>query len=277
MQKMKRGRGFAPAYTSSVLANDKRIVVAHTVDPTNETVVVPQMLDQAMSHTDGNNKVKTLLVDGNYCNETVITATQERDIALLCPTGDASKQPKPGKRYQKVHFIYDKETNTYTCPAGQVLTLRYAPKDSAADKAKWVYGGAACHTCLRKDQCTKNKTQGRRIIRFRIDDMKDELRVVMQQPASKEAFKQRKAMVEPVFGHLRTVQGLNRFRRRGLAAVQLEFSLHLLAYNLSRAAALSLKAFFVHFWCVLWCFSCLQNELSRQNSPSIEAPCPASC
>jgi len=45
-------------------------------------------------------------------------------------------------------------------------------------------------------------------------------------------------MVEPVFARLRGQQRLNRFSRRGLAAVRREFALHALAYNLGRAVAL---------------------------------------
>ena len=45
VQKMKRNRGFAPGYTPSILVNDNRVVVAQAVDPTNETAVIPEMLD----------------------------------------------------------------------------------------------------------------------------------------------------------------------------------------------------------------------------------------
>ena len=48
VQKMKRNRGFAPGYTPSIQVNDNRVVVAQAVDPTNETAVIPEMLDQAI-------------------------------------------------------------------------------------------------------------------------------------------------------------------------------------------------------------------------------------
>ncbi|WP_290608892.1 transposase [Arsenophonus sp. ENCA] len=51
-------------------------------------------------------------------------------------------------------------------------------------------------------------------------------------------------MVEPVFSALRGIQGLERFRRKGLLAVKLEFTLHAMAYNLSRAVALILWMIF---------------------------------
>lgn len=46
-------------------------------------------------------------------------------------------------------------------------------------------------------------------------------------------------MVEPVFSQLRGRQGLNRFRRKGLAGVKVEFALHAMAYNLGRALVLA--------------------------------------
>lgn len=52
-------------------------------------------------------------------------------------------------------------------------------------------------------------------------------------------------MVEPVFSALRQQQELSRFRRRGLAGVKRELALHVLAYNLARAVALSLHCFFM--------------------------------
>nr|WP_290605526.1 transposase [Arsenophonus sp. ENCA] len=63
-------------------------------------------------------------------------------------------------------------------------------------------------------------------------------------PESKKILNQRKSMVEPVFSALRGIQGLERFRRKGLLAVKLEFTLHAMAYNLSRAVALILWMIF---------------------------------
>jgi hypothetical protein len=73
---------------------------------------------------------------------------------------------------------------------------------------------------------------------------------VMQHPQARRIFSQRKAIVEPVFSSLRSQQGLNRFRRRGLQAVKREFALHVLAHNLSRAVALS-RALFTLLYAVL--------------------------
>ena len=44
----------------------------------------------------------------------------------------------------------------------------------------------------------------------------------MAQPDNRTRYRRRQALVEPVFGHLRTGQGLNRFRRKGLKGVRVE-------------------------------------------------------
>ena len=49
-------------------------------------------------------------------------------------------------------------------------------------------------------------------------------------------------MVEPVYGELRHLQGLNRFRRRGTSGVRLEFALHCSAHNIRRYLALRSRA-----------------------------------
>ncbi|KEQ15463.1 hypothetical protein GZ77_02120 [Endozoicomonas montiporae] len=81
VQKMKRNRGYAPGYTPSILTNEKRVVVALAVDPTNETAVVPEMLDQT-ARTTGQTP-EEFLVDGGYCNETVISTTLEGTSACF--------------------------------------------------------------------------------------------------------------------------------------------------------------------------------------------------
>ena len=231
---MKRGRGHAPSYKPSVLVNEQRVAVAQAVDPSHEAQVIPEMLDQVTRITG--TEPDELLLDAGYCCESVITTTLDRDISLLCPEGRKPGELKQSKKFQKGHFKYDEITDSYQCPAGQQLKLFYKPENPDRRKAQWVYGGAPCDSCPLKEQCTTSK-RGRNIRRFKTDNERSLLKQVMEHPAAKAVFRKRQAMVEPVFGYLRTVQNLNRFRRRGLDKVKLEFSLHLLAYNLSRAVA----------------------------------------
>jgi hypothetical protein len=49
-----------------------------------------------------------------------------------------------------------------------------------------------------------------------------------------QIYRQRKAIVEPVFGVLKQQRGLRQFRLRGLQRVGIEFTLAAIGYNLSR-------------------------------------------
>ena len=51
-------------------------------------------------------------------------------------------------------------------------------------------------------------------------------------PEGKAAYKLRKQTVEPVFGQIKAARGFRQFLRRGLEAVQAEWSLVCTAHNL---------------------------------------------
>lgn len=109
-------------------------------------------------------------------------------------------------------------------------------KATATAPAYQTYATTACHGCPLKTQCTSGKN-GRQLKRYEGDELKEALRLVMEHPKAKKRLKQRKAMVEPVFSHIKLRQNLNRFKRKGILGVKLEFSLQMMAYNISRAIA----------------------------------------
>jgi transposase len=229
VQPQKRKRGKAASYKSSVLANEQRVIVAHDVDPSQEISVIPGLLDQGQRVTG--EEAKELSLDAGYFCNTVIDETLRREISLLCPEGKGlgNERKVKGGVFPKSQFHYLPLEDVYVCPAGE--RLQPGPKRA---KKYTMYRTSACSSCVLKDQCTKAK-EGRRIRRLDGDEAKEALRDVMQHRQAQKVFRQRQAMVEPVFSVLKQLQGLNRFRRRGLAGVKREFALHVLAYNLSRA------------------------------------------
>jgi transposase len=56
----------------------------------------------------------------------------------------------------------------------------------------------------------------------------------LRSPDGQKIYRQRKAIVEPVFGVLKQQRGLRQFRLRGLERVGIEFTLAAIGYNLSR-------------------------------------------
>jgi len=236
VQPQKRKRGKAASYKPSVLANTQRIILAHDVDPSQENALLPGLLDQSERVTG--EVARDLLLDAGYCCDSVIETAIEREINLLCPEGKGVDKPRNGKVFPKSQFRYNPLEDVYECPAGEFL--RPGPQGNKKYK---MYRTSACQNCVRRGECTTAKA-GRRIRRLEGDEAKEALREVMQHPQAQKDFGQRQAMVEPVFSHLRLIQGLTRFRRRGLYGVKREFALHVLAYNLSRAVG----ALFSSLW-----------------------------
>jgi transposase len=247
VQPQKDKQRYAASYKPSVLANRKRVIVAAQVHSSSETAVVEQMLDQAQRQ----GKIDTALFDAGFFATDVIAATGERGIELLCPEGQSQGgnwNKHSDKRLPKSAFDYQAEADCYRCPAGHSLTALARYNGNASALAYTEYGTSACAGCPLRHRCTRS-ARGRRIKRYAIDAHKDALRAKMAQAEARQRYAQRQAMVEPVFSALRDRQGLQRFRRNGLAAVRVEFALHAMAYNLSRALA--------------QLFACLINGLLR--------------
>jgi hypothetical protein len=227
-----KDKTFAPSYKPTVLANAARVVVAGDVHASSETAVMTGLLDQAAAH----GTVDTLLGDAGFNSAGMIATTTERNIELLSPEGrtldseiDTTKQSDT--QLLKGQLTYDAASDSYRCPAGHQLGRIKASAEYT------TYGGAPCTDCPLRVQCTRSE-HGRRIKRYPSDGAKETMRAKLALPEHRQRYSKRAGMVEPVFAHLKVVQGLRRFRRRGLAKVRLEFMLHLAAYNLSRAVAL---------------------------------------
>lgn len=242
VQRLKRGRGTGPSYKPSVLSNEDRIVTALDIHSSMETKVVGAMLDQSERVTG--EPVNEVLLDAGYFDDGVIAATLEREVSLLCPEGQTPEMPKASTAFHKSQFQYDQTTDQYRCPTDQKLILLRNVSATPGKRAYALYGTTACGNCASRADCTK--TAARQIRRHPEESLRDALRQVMEHPQARAIFAKRKAMVEPVFSHLRGQQGLNRFRRQGLKKVKSEFALHIMAYNLSRAVAL-LRALFPAF------------------------------
>jgi transposase len=237
-QKMK-DNSYAFAHTPSIAASEDRIIVAKDVHPTSETKPVPDMLEQSQRICDST--IKRGLVDGNYFNQKTFNEFVNRDIDVLCPEGKSGGSgewvKKSNKQIPKNQFIYNEKNNTYECPEGKVLQQVKHSKPTKKTEECWLYQCKECDECPRKKECTKN-SQGRTIKRLKGDEDKEIMREVMKNPKAKKIFSKRQGAVEPVFGEIRGMQGLRRFRRKGLKKVKMEFSLHAITHNIRRMFAL---------------------------------------
>jgi transposase len=210
---------------------ENKLIVDHEV--TNACTDTDQLSPMAVraKETLGVEKLEVLADKGYYNSEQVATCAKN-GLAPYIPKPQNSSNKREGL-YGKEDFRFDPETNTYQCPAGQMLTYRY--KSHRDGREIHYYATGACKTCSQREHCTRNK-RGRKIWRWVDEQYLDAMaRRVRAQP---EKVKLRRAIVEHPFGTMKHSMKQSDFLTRGMANVRTEMSLTVLVYNIKRALRL---------------------------------------
>ncbi len=225
---MKAGGGSTVSYNVQTAVDSKHhLIAAHEVtNAPSDRSQLGSMAGQAAAALDA--KSLTVIADPGYYKGEEIVDCYAAGIKALVPKTDTS----PGKakgRYSKADFRYDAEQNEYICPAGQRLTYRF---DSVEHGTRlWVYETNQCTSCPLQTKCTTSNA--RRIKRWEHEAVLDAAEVELKQQP--DAMRQRKRLVEHHFGTIKHWMGSTHFLMKRLPNVQAEMSLHVLAYNLTRA------------------------------------------
>jgi len=235
-----------PGYKPSTLMHEAGVIIGQHVDPSSETAAVLPLLQQ---HTEifGITPPR-LLMDAGYHNGPLLGELVEREIDVLCPSGQAmgdddwEKKGSKG-RFGKSKFHFQEDRDAYRCPAGELLTYADQGKD-AQGRAYRRYRTKGCEQCGLRDRCTQSR-DGRSVKRYAGDEYKEAMVLVLQQPGARRVYGRRMVIGEPVHAELRERLGLRRFARRGLSGVRGEFALYCIALNLKKA--LSRRAVLVVF------------------------------
>lgn len=230
--KFKRRNGFGFAYVPSLMVNRDRIIVAQSVHPSSETAVIEEGLEQAERIFKG--PPKRVSLDSNYFSDGILSLAITKNLDLLCPAPEQAKNAKKLKKFAKHEFKYDPQSDTYQCPAG----ARLSTTKSRNKKSYRMYTTKACNQkCPLRDRCTES-SRGRRLKRYPFDEKAEAMRQIMTHSQAQKAYSHRQGSVEPVFGEIKSIQGLTRFKRRRLKGVQVEYALHAMAHNLRRLKVL---------------------------------------
>lgn len=227
-------QGYGVSYKPGVIVNDMRVIVGIGVDASSEAAVGVDLLSQATSF----GQLEESSWDAGYCCQQMLEQEAEHSVSLLIPEGtshSANRSKSCQKQYPKSLFKYDASTDSYRCPAGQILK---AVSTCKGLRPFTQYKSKSCSGCEQRDKCTKSKT-GRSIKRYEADHLREAMREKLKDESVRKRYRKRSGWVEPVFGHLKEQQGLTRFRRKGIKGVRVEFALHTLAFNLGRAIALN--------------------------------------
>jgi transposase len=176
----------------------------------------------------------TVLADRGYYSGDQIVACDGTGVEPVVPKTETSGGALRG-RFTIQDFIYDREHDRYTCPAGQFLTQAKKRSTRGPDPDFVRYRNLeACGACPLKPRCTAERFQ--QIRRWKHDDVLDAMQRRLERMP--KAMTIRRRTVEHPFGTIKAWMGATHFLTRTLPKVKTEMSLQVLAYNLKRMMAL---------------------------------------
>lgn len=166
------------------------------------------------------------VADCGFMNGEQAAACEGRGIVPVVPMPQVANTEDSGL-YAKSMFIYDHQSDTYRCPAGELLK-RYKSDRAAQTNYYWTN---ACAHCPLKVHCTK--AHRRSIARSWFADAAE--RAQERARNNPHLMRLRSATVEHPFGNLKAMLP-GGFWLRTLPKVKGEMALTVLTYNLKRAA-----------------------------------------
>ena len=200
-----------------------KLIIAHEVTTQhNDHACLLPMATQAQAALDA--KTLTVLGDTGYMNGVQCQACEDAGITPVVPMAEVSNT-KNAQYYAKSLFSYDTQSNTFTCPAGQVLTRFKRDRAKQTD----CYRTKACVGCTHRAHCTDAPM--RSISRNWFAPAAERADARAKQDS--RLMRTRSATVEHVFGNLKAMfEG--GFLMRTLPKVKGEMALGVLVYNLKR-------------------------------------------
>jgi transposase len=175
--------------------------------------------------------VEVVVADSKYGTTANFLECYDRGIVAHIPVlkQTQDKQERRCKIFPESLFVYDPQTDTYTCPSGQKLRKR---KHWADRKAfEYVTARGVCQQCPLRIQCTRSQSAGRTLKRHERQDILDSLRVEAQSRSSKRDIHLRQHFMERSFAY-GTRFGLKRARWRGQWRVQIQDYLIAIVQNI---------------------------------------------
>ncbi len=221
-------QGVDVCYNVEVVVDSKhKLIVTHEVtsDVSDQEQLAP-MAKQAKLVL-GVQEVDALADKGFYNGEQVKQCDAAAIHAYIAKPHTSRNQHKG--LFTKDDFRYDKQRDSYWCPQGAELTFRFESEEKG--RATRYYATGVCGGCPLKPQCTENKG-GRRITRWADEHLLEAMAERVQ--ANPALLKQRKELIEHVFGTIKRSMDQGYFLLRTRKKVAAEMSLTVLAYNLKR-------------------------------------------
>ena len=225
------------AYNVQNAVDDKHNLIVHTqATNTNDGKALLQAALQAKQNLGlKNDAALKVLADKGYHTGAELQGCQQQNMITHVAYKEQPSVKHIATDFLAESFMYNKQTDSYTCPAGATLTSlgTWHNKKGEANETSYrfkTYRTNACKTCPLKINCTKlNK---RIIQRSEYQDAVDTNNNNIK--TNPHYYKRRQAIVEHPFGTIKRHLGYTHTLLKGLQKVNGEFNLIMLCYNFMR-------------------------------------------
>ena len=222
---MRTPRGHQVAYNAQIAVDAEHDLIV-AFDLTNEGNDLQQLHPMAKQGKAavGADQV-SVVADTGYANGAHGKQCEQDGITAIVPHAERVN-PKGKQYFSRDQFNYDRENDSWSCPAGELLHLF----KTSHTKQKKEYRTQACPSCPLKSQCTKA------VQRIIVRSFHDDDREAMHQRAIADPswMKLRRAVAEHPFATIKWLMGFPRFLVRGLRKAKAELALSITGYNLKR-------------------------------------------
>ena len=204
------------------------IPINYNVTNVNDKNAMTEMVQEAIDIV-GNNSFNAVFDKGYYTAHEIYNSQQLGVTTHVCVPNPASNAPD--KKYNLSQFIYNKQNDTYKCPAGNTLTSNgnwYKKRTYRVKQYKFQH----CKNCEVRTSCSKSKSQ-RIIERHEFADAIDINKQNIDN--NPQIYAQRQAIVEHPFGTIKRQWGFDYIiTKKSMERAAADIGLIFTAYNLRR-------------------------------------------
>jgi transposase len=176
------------------------------------------LIEEHEKNTDGT--VTTVVADSKYGTKENLLLCHDKGIQAHVPTIKAITSGTSSREgiFSEERFVYHKETDTHTCPAGHVLKKRSIHEDK--QNIEYAASKKDCDACSLRSGCTRSK--GFRTVQRHVrQEELDPMLALTKTHAAKNDLKTRQHLMERSYARS-TRFGFDRARWRGLWKVGIQ-------------------------------------------------------
>lgn len=236
---MKIGGDIEPAYNAQLAVDSTNgvIVSAHVTDEQNDTQQFKEIYESVIEITGMTPKAVT--ADAGYASYEVLQFLFDEKIDGYIPdTRMRIEKAGKSKYTPKSQFVYNPETDAYTCPRGRILHFSGNQKNNNGEFVKKYT--TDCKDCPLHDKCTKSKQ--RTITRHPLEHLQDAMRKKLGSVNGKAIYDERMSTVEPAHADIKYNNECYEFSVRGKKNANCQLLLYSILHNLKKIINFSFES-----------------------------------